>query len=81
MSKLSRTHRKDTDMIQSVFTRIKVKQYVRRNDMTFEMIKIMLDQAEMDGSIRGYWTTSVNGQDIFYVDDNDGNQRVVKVGE
>ena len=49
--------------------------------MTFEMIKIMLDEAQMDGTIRGYWTTSVNGQDIFYVDDNDGNQRVVKVGE
>ena len=49
--------------------------------MTFNTIKLMLDEAMMDGTIRNYWFTSVNGQDVFYVDDNDGNQRVVKVGE
>ena len=47
--------------------------------MTFEMTQIMLEEAVQNGDIRTYWFTSVNGQDVFYVMDNDDNQRVVKV--
>ena len=49
--------------------------------MTYEMIKLMLDEAIMDGTIRNYHTTSVNGQDVFYIEDHDGNQRVHRVGQ
>ena len=49
--------------------------------MTFDTIKLMLDEAMMDETIKDYWHTSVNGQDVFYVCDHDGNQRVVKVSE
>lgn len=46
--------------------------------MTFETIRLALEEQLMDGNIRNYYHTSVNGQDVFYVDDHDGNQRVIK---
>ena len=80
-TKLERTHRKDSGMAMTPLAELIRTIHLGEIQMTFETIKIMLDEAIMDGVIRSYNYTCVNGQELFYVMDNDDNQRVVKVSE
>ena len=45
---------------------------------TFETVRIKLDTMRSDGDIRGYNYTHTGTQFVFYVEMNDGTQKIVK---